>query len=122
MLDAVAAQPGAEPVDLTLVGVVVALGRLVRPAVADQIGRHDAHPPLHQHRDHPAVEEAPGRLAVHQQDQRTVGRARFHVVNAEALARAVAPGDDGVAGLVVEVGKAGEALVGRAEDFHGDVG
>ena len=82
-------QQAAHPLDVAGVGVVAALGRLVRAAEADQVGGDAPQSGVDQHRDHRPVEEAPRRLAVHEQHDRAVGRALVEVVHAQRAAVAV---------------------------------
>ena len=105
-------EKGAHPVDVALVRVVLAAHRLVRAPEAHQVGRHPAVPGLHEERDHLAVEEAPGGLAVQHQNRGGVARPLVDGVDAQALHLRVVR-LEGVAGQVLE------ALVGSSQTPHG---
>src|SRR4029079_2425403 len=92
--------------DVTVVGVPADVGRLVRAAEADQVGRYDARA-LRERWNHLAPEKRPGRFAV--QQQHGVSAAFVDVVHSQFV---------GVEPMRLEriVGKRGEALVGSAED------
>ena len=96
--------------DVAVVRVPVALGRLVGAAEAGVVGHDHAVPAVDQRPDHLPVEVRPGRLAVEADDR--VARALVEVVQPQ-------PVDLGVVRLEVEPGQALEALVGCAEDVHG---
>ena len=68
----------AHPLDVPRVAVVRDVGGLVRAAEADEVGRDRAQPGGGEQRDHRAVQERPGRLAVQQQHRlgRRPGRPR----------------------------------------------
>ena len=111
-------QQFAHPGDVAAVGVGVLVHRLVRPAEADQIGHDHTAPGGHQRRDHRAVEVAPHRLAVEEEDGLTVAG-----LASGATARVVARGgidvchpqaalQREVAGLPRVVGDGGEAVLG----------
>ena len=109
-------QRGPHPLDVRRVRVVGARRRLVGAAEADQVGRDRAQPGGGEHRDHRAVEEAPRRLAVHEQHDRRVARALVEVVHAQ---RAVAAGWDlDVVRRERETGQVGEAVVRGTDDVH----
>jgi hypothetical protein len=62
---------------------VLARSGLVRATEPDEVRSDDTEPGVHQDWDHVAIEKAPSRLAVHAQDDRTVGWAFFDVVDAK---------------------------------------
>ena len=107
----------AHPLDVAGVGVVGPLGRLVGAAEAHQVGRDAPQPGVDEHGDHVAVQEAPGRLPVHEQHHLAVGWPHVEVVDAEPAAGAVVHLH--VVGGEVEVGQVDEAVVGGAEGLHG---
>ena len=74
----------SEPLDRPVVAVVgvASIGRLVRAAEAEVVGRDRARRPG-ERRDQLAVEERPGRLAVQQQHR--VARALVEVVHPQAV-------------------------------------
>ena len=82
-----------DPVDVPLVRVVLARGRLVGAAEADEVGRDRPEPGRGDHRDHRPVEVAPRRLAVQQQHRLgRVARALVDDVDAQRLRAAVTAG------------------------------
>ena len=101
----------AHPLDVLRVAVVGHLGRLVRTAEADQVGRDHPQSGVGQHRDHAAVQERPGRFAVQQQHRFAVGGAVLDPGHPQ-------PVDLGVVRRVVEVGQLGESLVRRTQGVH----
>ena len=94
--------------DVAVVGVPAAVGRLVRAAEAGVVGADHALPGRHQRRQHLAVEVGPGRLAVEADDR--VALALVHVVQPQAV-------DVVPVRLEVVARQAVEALVGSAEDL-----
>ena len=94
-----------------LIGVVLAPDRLVAAAEPDEVDRDGAQPRVDQHRDHPAVQVAPGRLAVQQQHDRRVGGTLVEVMHAEAV-------DLDVVGGERKIGEVGEALVRGTQNVH----
>jgi hypothetical protein len=109
-------QPGVQPGDLPLERVVLAGGRLVGPAEADQVRREHAQPGAGEDRDHVPVQVAPRRLAVHAEHDRSVARALVDVVDPQRAA--VSVGNLGVVGLEGVAGQIPEPLVGRAMGLH----
>ena len=91
-----------------VVGVVLDPRRLVRAAEAEVVGR-DGASDTRDRRDHLAIQERPGRLAV--QEQHRIARALVDVVHPQPVLLDVVR-LEGVAGEPVE------PLVGRAVDLH----
>ncbi len=112
----------AEPVDVALVGVLRTRRRLVGAAEADQVGCDAPVTGGGQHRDHVAVQVAPRRLAVEQQQRLArlrVGARLVDVVDAQPVAAAIAGVDLDVVRVVRVPGEVDEAVVGRAQALHG---
>src|SRR5439155_18540280 len=107
---------GTHPVDMALVGVVVARYRLVGAAESDEIGGDGAEARAGDHGDHLPVEVRPRRLAVEHEHRRRVARALVDVVHAKRAA--VAVGNFDVVRLERIAGQVGESLVGRADELH----
>ena len=75
---------GAHPFDVAGIGVVVTTVGLVRATEAHQVGRDDPEARARERPDHLAVQIAPRRLAVHEQDLLcTRGRALVEIVHPE---------------------------------------
>ena len=106
----------AHPLDMTRVRVRGAVGRLVGAAEAHEVGCDTTKSGVGQDRDHLAVQEAPRRLAVHQQHDRSVGRPLVEVVNPQGSR--VAARHVGVVRSERERGECSETVVGRAQSFH----
>ena len=70
-----------QPTDVPGDGVVGVVGRLVRAAEADQVGRDRAQAGVDQHRDDLPVQVGPGRLTVQEQHDRAVLRPLVQVVH-----------------------------------------
>src|SRR5262249_20513593 len=98
----------AHPVDVALVGVVLAANRLVGTPEADQVRCHDPVSGRHQDGDHLAVEVRPGRLAVQAEDGVRARRSLVDVVDPE-------PVDVEVVRAERVAWKTHEAIVGGAE-------
>src|SRR5262249_47595666 len=109
-------QQAADPLDVTRIGVLVALGWLVGATEADQVGGNAAEPARDEHRDHRAVEEAPRRLAVHEYDDLAVSWALVEVMHPQRAAVRVR--DLGVVRREREVGQTLKALIGCAQNLH----
>ena len=105
-------QEAAHPFDVARIGVGRALDGLVGAAEADQVRDHHPMPGAGQHRDHLAVQVAPGRLAMQQQDR---GRAVVRVVRPVGVVRVV--GVVRPVGVVVRPGHD----VGHAQPVHGRI-
>ena len=82
-----AEERSSHPLHVRRVGVVAAFGRLVRATEPDEVGRNATQSGGRQHRDHFAVQEAPRRLAVHQEHDLAVARTS-HLPHLMALALA----------------------------------
>jgi len=111
----------AEPVDVALVGVQEAIRWLVGLAEADEVDGHAAVPGCHQRWDGVAVQVAPRRVAVHQQDRlagrlRRIARALVDVVHSQSGAPVVARLDFDVVRRERVVDQIVESRVGRAQD------
>ena len=109
-------QPPGHPVDLTLVGVVFALGGFIRSPIAHQVGGQHPESCPGEKRNHVAVEIAPGGLTVHAQNHRCLGIALIHMMNSELPT--VAVGHFGVDRREGVAGEIFETFVGRAQGFH----
>ena len=109
-------QGRAHPLDVPGIGVVVLRVGLVGATEADEVGGDGAEARVDEQRDHLAVEVAPRRLAVHEQDGGSVGPALVEVVDAEPPAFTVV--DLHVVRGEGKVGQRGEARVGCAECVH----
>ena len=84
----------AHPVDVALVRVLGAGRRLVGPTETHQIRGDAPEAGLDDDRDHLAVQVAPRRFAVHQQDRLTARAPAFvHVLDSQAVARPVTSGN-----------------------------
>jgi hypothetical protein len=105
------------PLDVPGVAVVGHLGRLVRAAEPDEVRCDHPQAGRYQGRDHRPVQERPRGLAVQQQHRLAAGRAGFDPGHPQRQT-AVGIRHLGVPRLVPEVGKSGEAVVGRAEGLH----
>ena len=97
-----------QPGDVVGVGVRRAIGRLVGAAEPDQVGRDDPIAGVDERRDHAAVQVAPGRLAVQQQERARLAGSLLDVRHAQ-------PVDLDVLRLVREIGQLRESVVGRAD-------
>jgi hypothetical protein len=99
-------------IQVAIEGVPAAVGRLVGAAEPRKVGADDPMASLHERRHQLAVEIGPARLAVKTDDGPPVAWTLVDVVQPQAV-------DLRVVGLEVVAGQALEALVRRAEDFHG---
>ena len=116
--EVLAVEPLAHPVDVGGDGVVAAGGGLVGAAHAHEVEGHDPVTPPDQAADHVPVEVAPRRVAVQQQHRGGVARALVDEV--EPQGGAVGGGDLAVVRLEVVPVEPLEALVGSAQDIHGN--
>jgi hypothetical protein len=106
-------RPG--PVDVGLVGVVVAVGGLVAAPEADQV--HRQRPQVGgEDGDHFAIQARPGRLTMQQQHDLAVTRSFVEVVDPPAAAVPSVHLD--VVGLEEVVDQVDETVVGRSQDFQ----
>lgn len=108
--------PGRDPFDVAEVGVVLDPRRLVGFSEADQVGHEHPVPRGDQQRDHGAVEVAPRRLAVQQDDRPPVRRPLVHVVHPQRLG--VRRRHVDVARCEVPTRQLVEAVLGRAQGLH----
>jgi hypothetical protein len=101
----------ADPFDVPRIAVVAPLGRLVRPAEADQVGRDRPQTVSGQDGHDLPVEERPAGLPVQEQDRLAVRRSRLDVGHPHAA-------HIDVARRVAEVRDAGEPFVGGTQNLH----
>ena len=101
----------ADPFHVPRVAVIIDLGRLVRTAEPDQVGRDRPQPGIGEHRHDLAVQERPARLAVQQQHRFAARRPGFHVGQPQAA-------DLGVPRRVAEAGQISETVLRSAQHLH----